>query len=532
MVLLSSIHGIIDSILSTVLFFGGIASVFLSMIVLILVVHEAGHRFFGWIFGWELLWMSASYFLVQRFDKGLLLRINTDLPLTGGFTSQRPKKQDNLAKEYVLMVAGGPIFSLIFGAALLWFAGLRSSSAYSILGFSYGGLSGLFSILVGLSNLIPFTSRSGHRSDGAKIIAWLRKDRDFFVDQAYLVIQTNLDAGKRFRDLPQEVVEAVQVEKEQIVNSQAGSFILYQYQLDTGDIAAAKQSLDNILQAEATFESGSEPEIFAEAAFFYAYFEKNLPKAKQYQKKADSLGQEFPTIRHMLADAAVYQLEGKFEQAICLAAIALKVPKLSPSQQEFFIGIYDQASLNAQLPKPEWQKVPLAGSLIRSKQLYRKAFLRKALYTAKKLKRWGIVLLGLSLLHFIFHLPDSFVYALLIGASIWILTALSRWSNARLIARQTVQSITEVENGSISWNEQQIIFQEEEKWLVVNMDEIEFWETHRDYIFFQTNFLVFLIMRESLTDQKTFAVLTEWVEKYFPWEEEMAKKKEMKAADA
>ena len=134
------------------------------------VIHECGHAIVAWCFEMKLLsfragpfqWASREGNWAFKFDAAALIA-------PGGSISAAPTRPKQPAWEYILMIGAGPGANLLFGAAAIW-AVIHDRWGTYQQSWEFIAYTGAFCLIGAVLNLIPFRSREGGYSDGARIL--------------------------------------------------------------------------------------------------------------------------------------------------------------------------------------------------------------------------------------------------------------------------------------------------------------------------------------------------------------------------
>jgi hypothetical protein len=144
--------------------------VFALLVVLLymlcVAVHELGHVLCGRLAEFRLLLYIVGPLRIDRTPTGMRVGFNRSVMLSGGLAALVPVGLHDLRRRAIIMVAGGPLASLMLGAQFLALYQatspllLRPEAAFAakLLGLSILVIGGA-SLLIGLLTLVP--ARSG-----------------------------------------------------------------------------------------------------------------------------------------------------------------------------------------------------------------------------------------------------------------------------------------------------------------------------------------------------------------------------------
>lgn len=215
------------------------------------IVHEAGHVLAGLAIGRELLGASVGRWRLEPTRSGWRLRRDAAIRGVGGFARMLPRADEGRAAT-ALFLLGGPLANLLSTGTLALALALRPPAA---------SLWGTFAIqlvvvglLIGVANLVPFSTRSGWSSDGKTLLALVRAaptpaERAHASTMLRIVALSR--AGTRPRDLPLETLDPPSAEAE------VGVWMLRAMAaLDRHDLSATRQALLPLLAAYPTLRDG------------------------------------------------------------------------------------------------------------------------------------------------------------------------------------------------------------------------------------------------------------------------------------
>jgi Zn-dependent protease len=153
--------------------FSGLPLLLLIALVCLLsaVLHEAGHALAAHAFGMKLLAFNAGPFQFRNQEGKWALHFKTS-GILGGNVHVLPTHPDQPAWHDVCMVAAGPLVNICTGPIFLWAALHVQGTAWEPAWFFFA-LMASFALLVAAFNLLPFRSKTGSYSDGARILQLL-----------------------------------------------------------------------------------------------------------------------------------------------------------------------------------------------------------------------------------------------------------------------------------------------------------------------------------------------------------------------
>lgn len=197
------------------------------------LVHELGHLVFGLFNKMALHSMRIGFLTFYRSGGKIRLRF-TKIGEYAGACEMIPKTPHNLYRRFLLMAAGGNIFSLIYLALTVLFFSIRANFSPYLYFFFTAGLPVAFYLFI--VNMI-----GGGRTDGRVILGLLRKEPQSMVTVNILSIQSKFFEGK----LPSEIDKEFYFSIPQTDDVYLSAVILnlqYVYYRDSGDVENAYQT--------------------------------------------------------------------------------------------------------------------------------------------------------------------------------------------------------------------------------------------------------------------------------------------------
>jgi len=297
----------------------GVVTLLMVVLMLEVTVHELGHVIAGKAAGFRFVLLVIGPLRLSREGRNLKLGLRDAWDPHLGAALSVPTDSHDLRARTALSVAGGPAASLALGL----------TSALLAIAFSNGDwlgelfrLSAWVSLLSAFINMLPLKS-GGMMSDGARIKMLLAGGA---ASERYCLI-TALSgaarAGQRPRDWDETWMQRIGELADGSLDDAAASHIAFYRLLDKGDIDGAERTLERLLATANAIPAALHPILHAEAAFFYAFYRRDLEKARSFLHKVGDrdLGSHY----HMnaRAQAAVLSLEGKHEAAQEKAASGL-----------------------------------------------------------------------------------------------------------------------------------------------------------------------------------------------------------------
>lgn len=203
-----------------------------------IVIHEMGHVIFGLKSSLKFVEFSAMFLSIIKVEDRIVIKENKDWRKMGGIVTFVPGFTTiNLIDRWKLFIAGGPIFSLIFGVSFLLISWVYSLFFINILGY--------MSIAIGIITLIPTST-----SDGGVYMMLQKKGANAKGYLLNMLLIKEFFTPRRPSFWPKQIVEQCQ----QLLNNESAKndshfnlrLPLYYYYYDAGKISEAVEILKPI----------------------------------------------------------------------------------------------------------------------------------------------------------------------------------------------------------------------------------------------------------------------------------------------
>jgi hypothetical protein len=184
------------------------------------------------------------------------------------------------------------------------------------------GLTGLFSLALGIANLLPVRTGS-LPSDGARLKTLLtdgqRAERLCYVT---IVVGASRE-GKRPREWDPGWIRRITALDDHTLDEAAACHVAYYWAVDTGNLDEAEEYLQKLAAEAGAMPEALRPLFLADAAFFDAYYRHDATTAR---RMLDEGGEIRGKQRHMWlrAVAATLAAEGKPDESYRLAREGLQ----------------------------------------------------------------------------------------------------------------------------------------------------------------------------------------------------------------
>jgi hypothetical protein len=255
---------------------GPVAKVLFVLVVLVTLslvtlAHELGHLVGGWIAGYEFNLLIWGPFKLWREQGRLHLGRNRSWSLAGGMALSVPRGTESDNRHAALMVAGGPVASLLLGTVLLLLA--RPTGALPDAGVVrnlFGVLAlgaGFTSLAVGVICLVPMRT-SGFLTDGARLLRLARGGDTAVRDRAMMTLVGLATSSVRPRDWPDAVVRDVDATRDGSPLDAAAPLLAYLQALDRGELAVAHARLSRVAESLCVLPPAARGSYDTEMAFY------------------------------------------------------------------------------------------------------------------------------------------------------------------------------------------------------------------------------------------------------------------------
>ncbi len=291
---------------------GALGQLFLTLLLVFTLevcAHEGGHVLAGKLVSFRFVMVIIGPLEIRSTERGLRFRRAQESKLTAGAALSVPTTWENLRVRTAMAVVGGPIGSLALGSVALALAFAANSSLNGLF-----PAVAFFSLTSGVFNLLPL-KLGGASSDGARLLMLMRggpnADRYCFL----VAINGISRAGARPRDWSAEWITLITAPADASLGDAAANHVAYYWALDNNDVFRAEMFMGRVINAIGTLPPAIRSAVYADAAFFHAYFRNDLDMARYFIAQA---GDNVPVKhQHILlrAQAAVLRAEGKLDEA-------------------------------------------------------------------------------------------------------------------------------------------------------------------------------------------------------------------------
>lgn len=292
--------------------------------------HELGHLAGGWVSGFRTALFAVGPLKIERVHGRLQAGYNRSFHLWGGVAAAAPGQRqctaESVRRSMLRIVAGGPLFSLMF--ALLLIPAMRmfesSPNAAALL-----GMTGLLSLFIGLATMVP-SSMGGFQSDGMRLIQLLRGG-ERAERLARLGMISGLSIAVRPREWPGELMAAIASPGDRTFDGVSAAWLRACHYEDCGELDHARVWIEEALAGEENWPKPLRPVLHSTAAYIYANAgEPALGRLHFERSRGPSLLSKEQLLQ---TEAAVLLGEDRCREAIEAAARALDLIPRNASGQ-------------------------------------------------------------------------------------------------------------------------------------------------------------------------------------------------------
>ena len=293
----------------------GIGLALIITLPVTIALHELGHILGGRIAGFRFLLLIVGPLKIQRIGDRLHLGLNRSVMLSGGLAASTPTDNHNLVRRMMLMVAGGPMASLLSAAIALvclpFTSGLVGAGV---------ALFATTNLAIGIITLIPMRSGGFHTDGGRILMLW--KGGEAAERWCAAAAISHLALTRRPREMDATLLAHAIASADNSLDGISVRLIAYSTALDQGNLSEAEAHLAFALANSDNYPAPLRPIITIEAAYLAARL--NRPsEARAYleQSRGGSLIEPYTRAR---AEAAVLRAEGNISAAQAAAQTGLR----------------------------------------------------------------------------------------------------------------------------------------------------------------------------------------------------------------
>jgi len=282
--------------------------------------HELGHLLGGRLAGGRFLLFIIGPFQWQRSPAGIRFSWNRRINLAGGMAACLPLDQHNLPRRFALMIAGGPVASLVLVVFAAWVAAAFASGG-QVLAQHVAMLTALLSGIIFVVTVIPGEA-GGLRTDGRRLLNLLGEDATARQEAALLSLTVAGLNGTRPADYAVTWLEAAIAANPGSLHTLYGHFSAYLHHADRGEHRRAQRHLDEVMTGEACLPPFMRNMARAEYAWLRPATRADAAAARAWLETAGPTDLD-PSAR-LRAEAAVLLAEGRPAEAAAKAQEGLE----------------------------------------------------------------------------------------------------------------------------------------------------------------------------------------------------------------
>ena len=278
-----------------------------------IVLHECGHALAAHAFQMKLLSFNAGPFQWRKREGGWKFKFRTSRVL-GGSVNVVPTNPDQPRWQEFCMVVAGPTANICTGPFFLWAAlhapGTPLQPAWFFLSFTAS-----LSFIVATFNLLPFRTKEGSYSDGARILQLFTNSPVNELHRIINLLQSTLVTPSRFRDLdPDTFLRVASRYPNELTGlhlhlSAVGIFE------DAGRIPEARAAL---AAAQAIYDNNTidlPVPLHTVLIVDHAYLNRDAAAARLWWNRMKAKKPEPPNVDYWLARTALLWIEGRQHEA-------------------------------------------------------------------------------------------------------------------------------------------------------------------------------------------------------------------------
>jgi hypothetical protein len=284
-----------------------------------ILLHELGHVAGGWLAGFRFALLILGPFRVERSGSRIRCTWNRSWALAGGMAGSMPVRFNNLRRGMLLMVAGGPLVSLLstlLALAAGWLL-IGSLPTLGVLCYLFGIVSGGIAI----ATLIPSTL-GGFTSDGGRLLQLARGGPAVDRWCALAALAGLSMANQRPREWPAALIEQATAQPDQTFDHGSAAWMRYSFHWDRNEKQQAAEWMAKALESAPHWPAAARHTLYAGAAYHFAMENHDATQAREFLNQAGTDGFLQPE-QLLLAEGAVRLAEGDREGALAAAAKGL-----------------------------------------------------------------------------------------------------------------------------------------------------------------------------------------------------------------
>ncbi|MGZ8379810.1 MAG: site-2 protease family protein [Gemmatirosa sp.] len=286
-----------------------------------LAAHELGHVIGGRLARFRFQLFVVGPLRVERDEhtERLKVGLNREASLYGGVAASMPLDTARLRTRMALVVAGGPMASVLLAVAAWALA--RALTGAPLAQVVLVALS-ILSAGIACVTLIPLRS-GGFSSDGARLLRLAQRGPEARREAATLPLIAMMGAGTPPREWPADMVRAAWEPADGSMEECFGQLLAYLHLLDLGRVEEAGAAIDRVMALRAAFPAPFAPSLDVEAAYFAGAHRDDAARARALLAQLPARSPAVQAWDRARAEAAALRAEGDAAGAARVAAAAL-----------------------------------------------------------------------------------------------------------------------------------------------------------------------------------------------------------------
>ena len=308
---------------------------FFSTLLVGVVVHELGHLLAGKLVGLSFVGLQIGPVLLSNSTGRLKLSLQKGS--TEGFTFVSFKSVCRICRRLRVVIAGGPLANLLtipIGYVLL------ASGLLSGFGFAWTQWFVYISAFFFVINLVPFQTRSGLFTDGARLKMLFFPSAKTYRWFALFAVGVQHRAGRRAKLWNHRWLMLANQVNDCSHDEFLGSFYAYLWANDSEDECAAASYLEHCLRlSNQRSNAAIQNLLFLEASVFQAWFRKSPENCLKWRNRVSNW-KAFPWFVVLRAETALLCSQSEMDKALrnCEEAISKADTLPAAHRENFRIG--------------------------------------------------------------------------------------------------------------------------------------------------------------------------------------------------
>ena len=267
----------------------------LAALAISVVVHEGGHLVAALLLDFQLMGASLGPFRLQCLHGKWRLQFSARKMFAGSISAV-PKELENWRRRMLLVVAAGPVATLLMAAGAVWMA-KESGTAGDWLGRVWGGLAEI-NLLLFVLGLIPNSAQAKVRNDARLFLTLCRHSSAAEEIWLYLWLTQMVLAGVRPQDYPEALTARLANWRGRPDSDLLFSEAMVRWAIDRDDLRLADTWDQRAAQLWADCQPNLRNSALAESACFDALFREDEETARSKFAQVDFETLFPPCFRH------------------------------------------------------------------------------------------------------------------------------------------------------------------------------------------------------------------------------------------